>query len=84
MDPVMLLGYIAGSCTTCSFLPQVFRTWRTKSCHDLSWGMLLIFASGIFFWFIYGILIKEMPIILANAVTLILVLIIVFLKFRIG
>jgi MtN3 and saliva related transmembrane protein len=46
--------------------------------------MLLIFALGIFFWLLYGILIHEMPIILANAVTLILVMVIVFLKFRIG
>jgi MtN3 and saliva related transmembrane protein len=84
MDPVTLLGYVAGSCTTFSFLPQVFRTWHTRSCHDLSWGMLLIFASGILLWLIFGILIQEMPIILANGVTFFLVMLIVGLKFRFG
>jgi MtN3 and saliva related transmembrane protein len=82
VDTSTFIGYIAGSMTTCAFLPQVFRTWKTRSCHDLSWVMLLIFAAGIFFWFIYGIIIREMPIILANGITLILVLVIVGMKIR--
>ncbi|HVP94731.1 MAG TPA: SemiSWEET transporter [Methanoregulaceae archaeon] len=82
MEPAALIGYIAGSCTTFAFLPQVFRTWKMRSCIELSWIMLLIFALGIFLWFVYGIFIGEMPVILANGITLVLVLVLVILKIR--
>ena len=80
MEGVTILGYIAGTCTTIAFLPQVFKAYRTKSCHDLSAGMLVVFATGIFFWFIYGLLIDEMPIIIANGLTLVFALAIIALK----
>ncbi|MCU0629909.1 MAG: SemiSWEET transporter [Methanoregulaceae archaeon] len=82
MDFVPVLGYVAGFCTTVAFLPQVYRAWKTKSCKDLSPGMLILFAVGIFLWLIFGILIQELPIIIANGVTFFLVLLIVVLKFR--
>ena len=80
MELSALIGYIAGTCTTCAFLPQVFRTWKMRSCIELSWIMLLVFASGIFLWFVYGIFINEMPIILANGITLLLVAVLVVMK----
>jgi len=84
MEGVTILGYIAGTCTTIAFLPQVFKAYRTKSCHDLSAGMLVVFATGIFFWFIYGLLIDEMPIIIANGLTLVFALAIIALKWMYG
>jgi MtN3 and saliva related transmembrane protein len=81
-DFVPFLGYIAGFCTTAAFLPQVYRAWKTKSCKDLSPGMLILFAVGILLWLIFGILIQELPIIIANGVTFFLVILIVVLKFR--
>ncbi len=78
---VSLLGFAAGACTTAAFLPQVVRSWRTKSCRDLSPLMLAIFATGLILWFIFGIYIQEMPIILANGVTLGLVIVIIGLKY---
>jgi MtN3 and saliva related transmembrane protein len=80
MEGATILGYIAGTCTTIAFLPQVLKAYRTKSCHDLSSGMLALFSLGIFFWFVYGLLIDEMPIIAANGLTLVFVLAIVVLK----
>ncbi len=80
METAAVLGYIAGTCTTIAFLPQVIKAYRTKSCHDLSAGMLVIFAAGIFFWLIYGVLIDEMPIILANGITLVFVIAIALMK----
>ena len=80
MEGATFLGYIAGTCTTIAFLPQVLKAYRTKSCHDLSAGMLVIFATGIFFWFVYGLLIDEMPIIVANGLTFVFILAIVVLK----
>lgn len=82
MDFVPVLGYVAGFCTTVAFLPQVYRAWKTKSTKDLAPTMLLLFAIGILLWLIFGILIQELPIIIANGVTFFLVLLIVLLKFR--
>jgi len=77
-----LLGFIAGILTTISFVPQVVHAWRSKSCDDLSWGMLLTFSAGVVLWLVYGIRLWAMPIIVANAVTLALLLAIMALKAR--
>jgi MtN3 and saliva related transmembrane protein len=82
VEPSTLIGYVAGTCTTFAFLPQVFRTWKMGSCVELSWVMLLVFSLGVFLWFVYGIFIDEMPVILANGITLALVLILVVMKIR--
>jgi MtN3 and saliva related transmembrane protein len=77
-----LLGFIAGALTTISFIPQVVHAWRSKRCDDLSWAMLLTFSAGVVFWLLYGIRLWAMPVIVANAVTLALLLIIMALKAR--
>ncbi len=81
-DPVTIIGFAAGTLTTLSFVPQVVKTFRTKSCADLSYGMLLAFAAGITLWTIYGIALREPPIIAANAVTLALIVTILVMKVR--
>lgn len=78
----MLLGYLAGACTTLSFLPQVYRVWKTRSAGDLSYGMLGCFASGLTLWLVYGVFVESPPIVVANGVTLALVGVITFLKVR--
>jgi MtN3 and saliva related transmembrane protein len=82
MHLTSLLGFIAGTLTTVSFVPQVLRAWQTKRCHDLSWGMLFTFSTGVGLWLLYGLRIWAMPIIAANAVTLALLVIIIILKMR--
>ncbi|HEV8492018.1 MAG TPA: SemiSWEET transporter [Candidatus Angelobacter sp.] len=77
-----LLGFIAGILTTISFVPQVVHAWRSKRCDDLSWGMLLTFSGGVVLWLVYGFRLWAMPIIVANAVTLALLLAIMALKAR--
>lgn len=77
-----LLGFIAGALTTISFIPQVLHAWRSKRCDDLSWAMLLTFSVGVVLWLLYGIRLWAMPVIVANAVTLVLLLIIMALKTR--
>lgn len=77
-----LLGFVAGILTTISFVPQVVHAWRSKRCDDLSWGMLLTFSGGVVLWLVYGIRLRAMPIIVANAVTLALLLAIMVLKAR--
>lgn len=80
MEIYTLIGLAAGFCTTVAFLPQVIKTWKSKSAKDLSLGMYLIFCSGVLLWLTYGILISDLPIILTNAATLSLALSILFFK----
>ncbi|MDZ8221510.1 SemiSWEET transporter [Nostoc sp. ChiVER01] len=65
-----------------SFLPQMFKTWRTKSAKDVSMVTLITFIIGVFLWLIYGIYLQALPIILANSVTLFFNLIILWLKIK--
>ncbi len=76
------IGSAAALLTTFSFLPQVIKTWRTRSAADFSWVWLLAFAAGLFLWLIYGVAIGSMPLIAANFVTLSLVLMIAGVKWR--
>ena len=77
---VTLIGHAAGVLTTLSFLPQVIKAWRSRSTGDLSLVMLLTFLTGIGLWLAYGLAIGALPLILANAVTLSLVLVLLALK----
>ncbi|WP_069131172.1 SemiSWEET transporter [Rhodohalobacter halophilus] len=80
MEFLTIIGLAAGFCTTVAFLPQVIKTWKSKSAKDLSLGMYSIFCTGVLLWLIYGILISDLPIILANAITLLLALSILMFK----
>ncbi|MFB6248307.1 MAG: SemiSWEET transporter [Salinibacter sp.] len=72
MNWITALGLLAATLTTLSFLPQVVRTWRMKSAEDLSLGTFGMLCTGVACWLAYGLLIGDLPIILANAVTLVL------------
>jgi len=69
---IEVIGLAAAALTTISFLPQAIKVWKTKSAKDLSLGMFSIFTTGVLLWLIYGILVVDIPIIAANAVTLML------------
>ncbi len=69
---VEFLGYAAGTLTTLAFVPQVLRTWKTRSTEDISLGMFSVFTTGVVLWGVYGLLLGSRPIIIANAVTLVL------------
>lgn len=75
-----IIGLLAGALTTIAFLPQAIKTWKTKSAKDISLGMYLIFCTGVILWLIYGILISDLPVILANSVTLVFALSILYFK----
>ena len=76
------IGFFAAFCTTFSFFPQAVKVWKSKSTKDISLYMFIIFTIGVFSWLVYGIIISDLPIILANAVTLILSLFILICKLR--
>ena len=79
---INFIGYIAATCTTLSFLPQLIRVLRLRSARDISLGMFLIFSVGTAFWLAYGLLSHSMPVAVANGVTLILSISILILKLR--
>jgi MtN3 and saliva related transmembrane protein len=79
---VTLLGYAAAACTTLAFVPQVVRLWRTRSAKDISLGMFVVMTAGIAMWLVYGLLIHDMPVIVANGVTLVLSSAILTMKLR--
>jgi MtN3 and saliva related transmembrane protein len=81
MENADLIGAIAGVLTTVSFVPQVLKTWRTRSTGDISFGMFLLFSLGVALWLIYGAAIRSAPIVLANGVTLALSSSIIAMKF---
>jgi len=75
---------VAGICTTGAFLPQVIRTWRTRSTDDISLGMFLLTVFGLVLWLVYGIAVNDWPLIGADAASLILAATILGLKLRYG
>ena len=84
MSSVTLIGLLAGFFTTLSFLPQVMKTLRTRHTADISLGMFSIFTLGCCLWLLYGIMIRDIAIILPNAVTIALSTIILTCKLRYG
>jgi MtN3 and saliva related transmembrane protein len=84
MDLITALGLIAGTLTTIAFVPQLTKTWRSKSAKDVSFGMLAIFCTGVLLWLIYGLFINALPVIAANTVTLVLAGAILALKLKYG
>jgi MtN3 and saliva related transmembrane protein len=82
MDMIALTGYLAGTLTTVSFVPQVIRTWKLRETKDFSLAMLLLFAAGMLLWTAYGIWINSFPIIGANVITFGLILYLLGMKIR--
>lgn len=77
-----IIGILAGTFTTISFLPQVIKIYRIKDAKELSLTTFSIFSLGVFLWLVYGVLVHEWPIILANGITLILIIAIIAMKLK--
>ena len=75
-----LFGFLAALLTTIAFLPQLYKTWKTKSADDVSLVMLILFITGLIFWIIYGVKINSIPILVANIITFIFNFSILILK----
>lgn len=75
-----LIGSFAGTLTTVAFVPQVVKTWRSRSTRDISLAMFLAFSAGVVLWMLYALLIGSWPILIANSVTLVLSGIILAIK----
>ncbi len=77
-----VLGYIAATCTTCAFIPQVMHILKTKDTSSISLGMYTIFIMGVFLWMTYGFIVGDLPVMIANAITLLLASIIWIIKIK--
>jgi MtN3 and saliva related transmembrane protein len=81
---ITTIGLFAAACTTLSFLPQLIKIIRTKHTKDISLLMYLILGTGLFLWFVYGFLLRDLPIMIANGITFVLALAVVILRVKYG
>ena len=82
MSAIQVLGLVAGTITSITFLPQVIKIWQTKSAKDLSLAMLALLMLGVSMWLVYGILVMDAAIIYTNSMVLAMSLVMLFFKLR--
>lgn len=79
---IEIIGLIAACLTTGSFLPQVYKIRKYKSSDGISLAMYLFMLTGVMLWFVYGILIGSISVILANLIAAILQMIIIYYRLK--
>jgi MtN3 and saliva related transmembrane protein len=77
-----VIGYAAAFFTTFALLPQIIRIWKLKEARDVSIFMPLMICVGASLWLVYGVMIEEMPVIAANAISLLITLITLFVTIK--
>ena len=77
-----LVGYPAAFLTTVAFVPQAWKSWRTRDLSGISLSMYALFTTGVALWLAYGVVIGSIPVIVANAITLLLAAVVLLLKVR--
>lgn len=77
-----IIGSIAATLTTVSFLPQAWHTFQTKDVSGISLGMYSVFTAGVTGWLVYGLLLQAWPIVISNAITVTLATGILVMKLR--
>lgn len=78
------IGSLAATLTTTAFVPQAWQVWRTRHTASISLGMYALFTLGVALWLSYGILLAAWPIIIANAITLMLAGAVLLMKLKFG
>lgn len=79
-----MLGYAAATLTSLSFVPQAWRTFRTKDVSGISLKMYAVFTLGVAVWLAYGIVLGEVPMMVANGLTLVLACAVLVMRLRYG
>lgn len=82
IDSIEIIGLMAAILTTSAFIPQVYKTWKTKDVKAISLTMYLVMFTGVILWLIYGIYINSFSMLIANSITSMLILFIVILKIK--
>ncbi|MBI2851321.1 MAG: SemiSWEET transporter [Chloroflexi bacterium] len=78
------LGYIGGVLTTCCYVPQIIRVFRMKSAREISLLFTLMLLVGVVVWLSYGILLSLGPVILWNAIALVIIAVLLYAKLKYG
>jgi MtN3 and saliva related transmembrane protein len=81
MNYIDLVGYFGSFLTSITFIPQVYKTWQTKSAGDLSLTMLFIVLSSCVVWLVYAFALMLWPVIIANNIIGVLCLLLIYFKF---
>lgn len=84
MDFKELIGFVAALLTTLSFVPQAWQTFRSRDVSGISLGMYAMFTTGVAAWLVYGLVTANLPVTIANAITLALALAVLLMKLRYG
>lgn len=82
MSGIQILGMMAGTITSITFLPQVIKVWKTRSAKDLSLLMLVLLMIGVSLWLVYGLVMVDAAIIYTNSMVLGMTLILLFFKIK--
>jgi MtN3 and saliva related transmembrane protein len=81
MDWIEIAGHTGAFLSSITFIPQVYKVWKTKSVGDLSLTMLVIVFSSTLIWLIYGIALNLRPVMLANGIICFLSMLLIYFKF---
>lgn len=84
IDPLTTIGLLAGACTTISFFPQIIKIYRTRQTRDLSLSAYSILCLGLFLWVVYGVISRQVAVILPNSIILCLGIYIIIMKIKLG
>ena len=84
MEGGSITGFMAGTLTTFSLVPQLVKAWKSKHTKDVSLGMFVTLCAGLVLWVLYGVSINSLPVIVTNIVSFTLGMIIILLKIRYG
>ncbi len=84
MNWIEIFGHIGAFLTAVTFIPQVYKIWKTKSAHDLSLTMILIVLLSTIVWLVYAVALMLWPVIIANSIVFVLDVLLVYFKFAYG
>lgn len=82
IDSIEIIGFIAAILTTLAFIPQVYKTWKTKDVEAISLSMFLVMFIGVLLWLVYGVYKNSLSMLIANSITSSLILILIVLKIK--
>lgn len=80
MNPELIVGFVAAFLTTFAFAPQAIHTIRTRNTEGISLSMYLLFVTGVSVWLVYGLMVNDMAITIANVLTFLLALPVLLIK----
>ena len=77
-----IIGFLAAILTTVAFFPQVIKVYKTQNTQSISLSMYIVFSMGILLWLVYGFYLNSLPMIIANTITLVSSIYILYMKLK--